>query len=212
MRLTSFYVSPVCAPTRASLMTGRYNYRTGVVDTYLGRALMHPRRGDPGGDICAAPVIAPAFLGNGIWETIIRMRPIDQGFQEAWVHKGGGIGQPSDPPGGESYFNPILQHNGRSTKTRGYCSDVFTDAAIKFITRNRARPFLLWLAFNAPHTPLQVPTNYQACYESMSLAHRNFRRGHALARQSRSGNITAKVYGMINNIDDNVGPAAREAR
>ncbi|HUE73379.1 MAG TPA: sulfatase-like hydrolase/transferase, partial [Pirellulaceae bacterium] len=42
VELTRFYVSPVCAPTRASLMTGRYNYRTGVVDTYLGRAMMDP--------------------------------------------------------------------------------------------------------------------------------------------------------------------------
>src|SRR5687768_18225278 len=41
LRLTRFYVSPVCSPTRASLMTGRYNYRTGVVDTFLGRSMMH---------------------------------------------------------------------------------------------------------------------------------------------------------------------------
>src|SRR5271155_5496214 len=41
VRMKNFYVSPVCSPTRSSLMTGRYNYRTGVVDTFLGRSLMH---------------------------------------------------------------------------------------------------------------------------------------------------------------------------
>lgn len=204
VRLTSFYVSPVCAPTRASLLTGRYNYRTGVVDTYLGRALMHPD------EVTLAEMFASAGYRTGIfgkWHLgdNYPMRPIDQGFQESLVHKGGGIGQPSDPPGGESYFNPILQHNGKPIKTKGYCSDVFTEAAIKFMTRNQKRPFLVWLAFNAPHTPLQVPTNYYAIYKEMNLTHSEFPNdGHPLPGKADQ-ETTGKVYGMINNIDDNVG-------
>ena len=82
------------------------------------------------------------------------LRAIDQGFQEALVIKGGGIGQPSDPPGGSSYFDPVLQHNGQARKYQGYCSDVFTTATIDFLSSADDRPFFAYLAFNCPHSPV----------------------------------------------------------
>lgn len=117
VNLTRFYVSPVCAPTRASLMTGRYNYRTGVVDTYIGRAMMH------GDEVTVAEMLSQSGYKTGIfgkWHLgdNYPMRAMDQGFQEALVHKGGGIGQPSDPPG-TSYFDPILQLNGEQKPYAG---------------------------------------------------------------------------------------------
>src|SRR5438067_1502622 len=126
--LEAFFVCPVCAPTRSSLLTGRYNYRTGAIDTYLGRALMYPE------EITLAQMLGQAGYRTGIfgkWHLgdNYPMRPQDKGFQETLVLKGGGIGQPSDPPGGSSYFDPVLQHNGKQVKTSGYCSDVYTDAA-----------------------------------------------------------------------------------
>jgi arylsulfatase A-like enzyme len=186
VELTRFHVSPVCSPTRASLLTGRYNYRTGVVDTYLGRSTM------AADETTLAEMFAAAGYRTGIfgkWHLgdNYPSRSIDQGFQESLVHRGGGIGQAADPPG-NSYFDPVLSHNGHDAKTRGYCSDVFTDAAIEFVTLHRREPFFAYLAFNCPHTPLQVPPEYHRRYQNKDL-----------------DDDTAKVYGMIANIDDNLG-------
>ncbi len=185
-RLTQFYVCPVCAPTRASLMTGRYNYRTGAIDTYLGRAMMYPD------EVTLAEMLGDAGYRTGIfgkWHLgdNYPMRAMDQGFQESLVHRGGGIGQPSDPPG-NSYFDPIVMRNGKDEMQRGYCTDVFTEATVQFIEDNREQPFFAYLSTNAPHTPLEIDDAYVEPYIAMGLDERN-----------------AKVYGMITNIDDNVG-------
>jgi arylsulfatase A-like enzyme len=212
VRLTRFHVSPVCAPTRASLMTGRYNYRTGVVDTFIGRALMHPD------EVTLAEMLAAAGYRTGIfgkWHLgdNAPMRPTDQGFQEALVLKGGGIGQPSDPPGGSSYFDPVLQHNGRAERHKGYVSDVLTDAAIAFIEAGvrpgpgdgPARPFFAYLAFNAPHAPLEVPEPYRRAYAEADLSNGRFPdTGYPLPGPTPK-DVTARVYGMVTNIDDNLG-------
>lgn len=185
VELTRFYCSPVCAPTRASLMTGRYYYRSGVIHTSRGGAKMH------GDEVTIAERLRQAGYATGVfgkWHLgdTYPMRPLDQGFDESLVHKSGGIRQPPDRP--NSYFDPLLWHNGRRVKTRGYCTDVFTDAAIRFIETNRWRPFFLYLPTNAPHTPLEIAPEYSEPYRRMGL-----------------NDTTAKVYGMVQNIDDNFG-------
>jgi len=206
VRVKNFYVSPVCAPTRASLLTGRYNYRTGVVDTYLGRALMHPD------EVTLAEVLAAAGYRTGIfgkWHLgdNAPLRAIDQGFQESLVIKGGGIGQPSDPPGGSSYFDPVLQHNGQPRRYQGYCSDIFAKAATDFLAEPGGRPFFAYLAFNCPHDPLEVPENELASYKSINLALSEFPKlGQPIpASFAAPPETTARVYAMITNIDTNVG-------
>jgi len=197
-----FYVSPVCSPTRASLMTGRYNYRTGVVDTFLGRSLMHPDETTVAESLSAAGYRTGIF---GKWHLgdNYPMRAMDQGFQESLVLNGGGIGQPSDPVGGESYFDPMLRRNGDWTATRGYVSDVITDGAIAFIRASQGAPFFTYLAFNAPHTPLQVPQEKYEKYKRMNLAAVD---GPGPGPAAKSDpDVTAKIYGMVENIDDNVG-------
>ncbi len=206
VRLKTFCVSPVCSPTRASLLTGRYNYRTGVVDTYSGRSLM---RSD---ETTLAEVLASAGYRTGIfgkWHLgdNAPMRAIDQGFQRALVIKGGGIGQASDPPGGESYFDPILQENGRAKKVEGYCSDIYTTAAIDFLAATDDRPFFAYLAFNCPHEPLEAPKAELASYKSVNLSPSAFPKlGHPIPDSAMTpvGDI-AHVYAMVTNIDKNVG-------
>lgn len=186
VQLTQFYVMPVCSPTRACLLTGRYNYRTGVVDTYLGRSMMHPD------EVTIAEHLRDAGYRTGIfgkWHLgdNYPLRAIDQGFQEALVCTGGGLTQPSDPEGNH-YFDPVLFRNGKAEKTKGYCTDIFTDTALQFIEQNKDRPFFCYVAYNAPHTPLEVDEAHVAPYRAMGL-----------------DDVTAKVYGMVTNIDDNVG-------
>ena len=186
VEFTRFHVSPVCAPTRASLLTGRYNYRTGAIDTYLGRAMMYTE------EVTLAEMLGAAGYRTGIfgkWHLgdNYPLRAIDQGFQQALVHNGGGIGQPADPPG-NSYFDPVLQLDGKATRGKGYCTDIFTNAAIQFIEKHRGEPFFAYLATNTPHSPLQIGDQYVAPYKAMGLDDK-----------------TARVYGMISNIDDNVG-------
>ena len=186
VEMTRFYVSPVCAPTRAALLTGRYNYRTGVVDTYIGRALMEP------GEVTVAEMLRDAGYRTGIfgkWHLGDNhpLRAADQGFQESVVHRGGGIGQPSDPPGSD-YFDPILSHNGEEKRYPGYVTDVFFDEALRWIGDGGGAPFFAYVPTNAPHSPYLVPDAYREPYAERGLSDRD-----------------ARIYGMITNIDDNVG-------
>lgn len=200
----SFYVSPVCSPTRSSLLTGRYNYRTGVVDTYLGRSMMHTD------EVTLAEMLGGAGYRTGIfgkWHLgdNYPLRPQDQGFQETLVHRGGGIAQPAGPPG-DGYFDPILVENGQEVQKRGYCSDIYTDAAISFIEQNKDKRWFTYLAFNCPHTPLQVEDRYVEPYRDVDFAALDYGRteGQPLLKKI-DHDTTARVYAMVNNIDENIG-------
>jgi hypothetical protein len=134
------------------------------------------------------------------------MRAMDQGFQESLVLNGGGQGQPGDPPfevhPQGAYFDPWLRHNGNWVRKSGYVTDVITDAALEFIERNARTPFFVYLPYNAPHTPLQVPEKYHLRYKGADLTVPQ-KYGHPVARMDPE--ITARVYAMVENIDDNIG-------
>ena len=213
---TQFYVSPVCAPTRASLMTGMYTGRTGVYDTYNGGAIMAAE------EITIAEELKRNHYATGIfgkWHLgdNYPFRPVDQGFMEALVHKSGGIGQPGDVDNyfaaDSAYFDPVLYHNGKRIKTKGYCSDVFTGAAIEFIRENRETPFFLYLAFNAPHTPLQLPEKYYRMYSDLNLEDILKHSGDPdMQLDDRDLEDAKRVYGMVSNIDDNIDRLLTELR
>ncbi len=189
-------------------MTGRYNYRTGVTDTYLGRSLMHPD------ETTLAEMLVRGGYRTGIfgkWHLgdNYPMRAMDKGFQESLVLNGGGLAQPGDPPDPVdergAYFNATLRHNGTWVKTKGYVSDVITDAAMQFIQQKSDRPFFVYLPFNCPHAPHQVPDEYRRYYQKKDFGPAQFpKQGHPMAAK-RDPDDLARVYGMIENIDDNVG-------
>lgn len=209
IRLNNFYVSPVCAPTRSSLMTGRYGLRTGIRDTYNGGAVM----------ASAEITIAEMLKDNGYYTGIFGKwhlgdnypyRPGEQGFDESVIHLSGGMGQVGDVTtyfqGDSSYFNPTLWHNGKKENYRGYCSDIFAAQAIDFIEKRAESPFFCYLAFNAPHTPLQVPKKYYEMYKSIDPTAGFHNDNRPFPRMSENDKEDArKVYGMVSNIDDNIG-------
>ena len=209
IRFTNFYVCPVCAPTRASLMTGRYHTRTGIWDTYNGGAIMATE------EVTMAEIFGENGYNTGIfgkWHLgdNYPFRPQDQGFKESLVHRGGGIGQVSNIVNyfhfDSSYFNPTLLENGQEVVKEGYCSDIFTDEAIQFIDRNQKNPFFLYLSFNAPHTPLQLPQEYEKMYEDLEMDSSAFTiQGYPIPEMNDYHTQSAKrVYGMVSNIDDNL--------
>ena len=209
IRFNNFYVSPVCAPTRSSLMTGRFSLRTGIRDTYNGGAIMATT------EITIAEMLKQADYKTGVfgkWHLgdNYPSRPIDQGFDESVIHLSGGMGQVGDITTfyerGRSYFDPILWHNGKTESYKGYCSDIFTTQAIRFIERNQQNPFFCYLAFNAPHTPLQVPEKYYEMYKNIdpSSGFENDDRPFVTMTEKNKEDAR-KVYAMVTNIDDNMG-------
>jgi arylsulfatase A-like enzyme len=200
--LKNFYVSPVCAPTRASLLTGRYHYRTGVTDTYQGRAMMF------NDEVTLAESLHEAGYRTGIfgkWHLgdTYPLRPQEQGFEEVLVHHGGGIAQQADPPANH-YQDPYLLHNGTLQRFEGYCSDIYTTAAMEFIQAHRAEPFFVYLAFNCPHTPLEVPAGYDH-YTADQVRDANYPREGAAFDAAANAQPAAKIYAMVENIDHNLG-------
>ena len=208
-QMTNYYVCPVCAPTRACLMTGRYNYRTRVIDTWVGRAMMEPT------EVTLAEILKKSGYATGLfgkWHLgdNYPMRPQDQGFDEVLMHRGGGIGQPADPIGGEGkYTDPVLFHNGKETSRKGYCTDIYFDDALNWIQKkvNKNQNFFAYLPTNTPHSPYHdVPKELYEMYKKMNLNSDQFpqEKGFTLPEKTDTDKL-ARIYAMITNIDDNIG-------
>ena len=145
-----FYVCPVCSPTRAELLTGRYHPRGGVYSTSTGGERLDLDEKTIAQTFKAAGYATAAF---GKWHNGMQWpyHPNARGFDEFYGFCSGHWGH---------YFSPQLEHNGKLVRGKGFVIDDLTDHALKFIEANRDRPFFCYLPYNTPHTPMQVPDRF----------------------------------------------------
>jgi arylsulfatase A len=184
VRLDNFHVSPVCAPTRAALLTGRRPMSTGGYYVTRGGETMDAE------EYTLAEILSDHGYSTacfGKWHNGAHHphHPLSQGFDEFLGFTAGHW---------NNYFDPELEHNGRMIRTEGYIADIFTDRAIDFIREKQNEPFFCYLAYNTPHSPFQVPDPYFDMYIDK-----------VTDPDSALRIMNASVFGMVRNIDDNVG-------
>lgn len=193
VRFTDFHVSPSCSPTRAALLSGRHEFKNGVTHTILERERMSLKT------ITLAQVLKSAGYSTGIfgkWHLgdEAPYQPDQRGFDEVYIHGGGGIGQTypgscGDAPG-NTYMNPTLLHNGVFEKTHGYCTDLFFGQAIRWMDGQRKKdhqPFFAYIPLNVAHEPLQCPEEMYAHYKD------------------KVPDKVARFYGMLETADRDFG-------
>lgn len=193
VRFTDFHVSPTCSPTRSALMTGRHEFKNGITHTILERERLTLNA------TTVAQVLKSAGYTTGIfgkWHLgdEPEYQPNRRGFDEVFIHGGGGVGQIypgscGDAPGNK-YFDPALLHNGTFVKTKGYCADLYYEYATKWIDRQRqsGTPFFAYIPSNTPHGPYIAKPEDRALYSGKDLSPE-----------------TENFFGMIHNIDQNLG-------
>jgi arylsulfatase A-like enzyme len=184
-----FFVQPVCSPTRAELLTGRYHPRGGVRDVSRGGERLNLNEKTIADALRAAGYVSALF---GKWHNGSQYpyHPNARGFDEYYGFTSGHWGD---------YFAPPLDHNGRTVTGRGFLPDDLTERATSFIAAHRDRPFLCFLTYNTPHSPMQVPAEYWERFKSAELKLRG------AASQKEDLPHTRAALAMCENLDHNVG-------
>lgn len=186
VRLDDYHVAPTCSPTRCALLTGHWTNRTGVWHTIMGRSMLRENEVTIG-QIFKDNGYATGMFGKWHLGDNYPFRPEDRGFTEVLRHGGGGVGQTPDL-WDNAYFGGSYFHNKTPVEVEGYCTDVFFDYAKDFMEAQleEGKPFLSYISMNAPHSPFHSPEEFVEPYADLPTS-------------------TAHFFGMIANIDANVG-------
>lgn len=189
---SNFFVSPVCAPTRASFLTGREHRKTGVTGVDAGKDYLN----------LDEVTIADLLNSNGYktgafgkWHngSVYPYHPNGRGFDEFYGFCNGVLA---------NYFNTTIEYNGEEITANGYIADFLTDRAIDFINSNKDNPFFCYVPYNTPHYPLQVPDEYydRVKQRGITMYNRDKEREISEGIESTIGELA-----MCENIDMNVG-------
>ena len=191
--ISRFYVCPVCAPTRAEFLTGRYHPRGGVRGVSTGQERLNLGEKTIADAFKAAGYATGAF---GKWHNGSQWpyHPNARGFDEFYGFTSGHWGE---------YFDPPLEHNGERVRGHGFIADDFTDHAIAFIEQHQRGPFLCYLPFNTPHSPFAVPDQDWQRFKDKPIT----QRGPEGDRENLD--ITRCVLASAENIDRNVARVLR---
>jgi len=180
LQFTNYNVAPTCAPSRAQIMTGRHEFYAGITHTICNRENLNENI-----------ILLPQHLKNAGYQTAmfgkwhlasknnVKLAPHNRGFDTA-IYTYNQLKR----------FDPVLSHNGQIKKYKGYCVDVVFEQFTKWVdnTINDKSPYFAYIATSAPHTPLAAPQKYIDLYKNTSLTEKQ-----------------QIYYGMISNIDDNMG-------
>jgi arylsulfatase A-like enzyme len=186
---THFFVCPVCSPTRAEFLTGRYHPRGGVRGVSTGLERLDLGETTMADAFRAAGYATGAF---GKWHNGSQWpyHPLARGFGEYYGFTSGHWGE---------YFDPPLEHNGKLVRGKGFIADDFTDRALNFIEQNKDRTFFCYVAFNTPHSPYAVPDKYWQRHRNQPITQRGSDGDREPIDETRC------TLAMCENIDANVG-------
>lgn len=192
----NFYVQPVCSPTRAELLTGRHFTRLGVHSTSEGGERINLDETTLA-DILKQEGYATAAYGK--WHNGMQppYHPNAKGFDDFYGFASGHWG---------NYFDPMLEHNGAIVKGSGFLVDDLTTKGLQFIEKEKEGPFFLYLPYNTPHSPMQVPDAYWNKFQDIRLTK------HYLGDEKEDINFTKAALAMVENIDYNVGRVTKQLK